>query len=67
MIEAARRHGHSDPRYAAQFFGRLSASARARRALLPDTVAAVALDDWESEGGASAPRLRAGAVLARRR
>jgi hypothetical protein len=62
MIEAGRRHGHSDPRYPVEFFEQFSGAARARRALLPVVAATRALDEWESEGGASASPVRAVAL-----
>jgi hypothetical protein len=54
VIEPARRHGHSDPRYPASYFARFSATARATRAARPDAIASSALTEWEGEGGAGA-------------
>jgi hypothetical protein len=52
VIEPARRHGHSDPRYPTSYFAHFSATARATGAARPDAIAPSALADWEGEGGA---------------
>jgi len=52
MIEPARRHGHSDPRYPASYFAQFSATSRAARAAHVHAIAAASLDGWEDEGGA---------------
>jgi hypothetical protein len=60
MIEPARRHGHSDPRFSPRYFAQFSASSRAAQVAGPDASAAV--DGWEDEGGAPSlvpqPKLR---------
>ena len=54
MIEPARRHGHSDPRYPRRYFAFLSTSSRVARAHA-DALTSTALDGWEDEGGAPRP------------
>ena len=49
MIEPARRHGHSDPRYPASYFAQFSATSRAARAAHVHAIAAASLDGWEDE------------------
>jgi hypothetical protein len=66
VIEPARRHGHSDPRYSAAYFRRFSPGARAARA---DSAATTSIASWEDEGGAfsrhtsSAPALAVDATV----
>ena len=55
MIEPARRHGHSDPRYPGSYFAFFSTSSRVARAAHADALASTALDGWEDEGGAPRP------------
>ena len=52
MIEPARRHGHSDPRYPPSYFAQFSATSRAAHAAHVHAIAAASLDGWEDEGGA---------------
>jgi hypothetical protein len=52
MIEPARRHGHSDPRFSARYFAQFSASSRAGDVAHRDATASTAVDGWEDEGGA---------------
>jgi hypothetical protein len=58
MIEPARRHGHSDPRFSPRYFAQFSASSRAGHAAHRDATASTAVDGWEDEGGASPTQAR---------
>ena len=62
MIEPARRHGHSDPRYPVSYFAQFSARSRAGCAAGSDANPSTALDDWEGEGGAAPPQMVGAAI-----